>query len=186
MSNTAVPHRVPPYKRPIIIGGFLVFLALAIAVTVFVCKSISNSQTDPSGSSSGSSSGEQPPEASDPLPPTSDPEEKTPQFEGEDPNELSDLTGVIIYKDIDPETQTLHSAVSINQYLQADGQCVFNLKRDGATVRTASAVATADVTTSVCGPFTVSVADLSSGNYEIEVIVTGNDKRGIITDTLEL
>ncbi len=186
MSNTAsVPHRVPPYKRPIIVGGFLIFLALAVVVTVFVFKSINNQNSDAPTTVPDSPSEQQPPDTN-PLPPTSDPENKTPQFEGEDPNQLDDLTGVIIYKDIDVETQTLHSAVSINQYLQADGQCVFNLKRDDVIVRTASAVASADVTTSVCGPFSISVADLAPGNYQIEVIVTGNDKRGIITDTLEL
>lgn len=182
-------HRVPPYKRPLVVGGFLAILATVILSTVLICKNFLGSTDDsqvknPDDNSSTHQPEEQPPDTT-PVKPD-DLENKTPQFEGEDPNELNELTGHIIYKDVDVANQALHSAVMINQYLQADGQCVFNLKRDDAILRTSSAAATADVTTSVCGPFDISIADLSPGNYQIEVIITGDDKRGIIIDNLEI
>lgn len=181
-------HRVPPYKRPIIIIGFLIVLAVAVIITVLVFKNF-NSDTDPSHlpdntPSADQSAGDDNP-TSDPDP--TKPEDKAPAYEGEDPNELDVLTGTVVYADIDPDNQALHSAVSINQYLHADGQCVFNLKRaDGTIVHTASAAATPDVTTSVCGPFTLSIADLSPGVYQIEVEVTGDGKRGLITSSITL
>lgn len=179
-------HRIPPYKRPIIVIGFLVALVAVVVVTIIVFKNL-NTDTNPSHLPGSDSGTEQSTGDKDPESPPSKPEDKAPAYEGGDPNELDELTGTIVYVDIDPDNQALHSAVSINQYLHADGQCVFNLKRaDGTIVHTASAVATPDVTTSVCGPFTISVADLSPGTYQIEVILTGDNKRGIITSSVTL
>lgn len=182
-------HRVPPYKRPLVVGGFLAVLAVVILSTVLICKSFLGSSDDsqvknPNDNPGTDQSVDTPPEVKPAEPDELD--HKTPQFEGEDPNELNELTGHIIYKDIDSANQVLHSAVMINQYLQSDGQCVFNLKRDDAILRTASAAATADITTSVCGPFDVSVEGLSPGNYHLEIIVTGDGKRGVITDDLDI
>lgn len=183
MSKKTTAHRVPPYRRPIIVGGFLLILAVVVSITVLVCKNFLNNdsqhgQNNPDATQQPSD--HQPEKPSDPGL-----EDKTPQYEGEDPNLLDKLTGVIVYKDIDTENQVLHSAVTIDQYLQSNGQCIYNLKHDGVVMRTASAVAYPDVTTSVCGPFDLSLDGLSPGNYEIEVVMTGDDKRGIITEELQ-
>lgn len=171
-------HRVPPYRRPLVVGGFLIILASVVAVTILVCKNLNDKTNDPVDNKP--VAGEVTPPEPVESQPDDDLEHKTPQYEGEDANDWGVLTGNIIYQDVDPETRVLHSAVSIDQYLQGDGQCVFNLQRDGATVRTTSAVASADVTTSACGPFALSVEGLS-GIYQIEVIMTGDNKRGTIT-----
>lgn len=176
-------HRVPPYKRPLVIGGFLVILAIVIVVTVLICKNLNDSTGNPTATTPGYTD-VTPPEPVEPQP-DDNLENKTPQYEGEDPNQLGELTGVITYQDIDPETRVLHSAVSINQYLHSDGQCVFNLERDGITIRTASAVATPDVTTSICGPFSLSVEGLS-GNYQIKVVITGDNKQGVILGEINI
>jgi len=181
-------HRVPPYKRPLIIGIFLLILSAVIITTVLICKNflkpneshLTKPQDNPGDS--------QPviPSETEPANPDNPVENKTPQYEGEDPNDLDELTGHIIYKDIDPETNTLHTSVMINQFLQSGGQCVYNIKRDDAILRTASGVAFADVTTSVCGPFSISLEGLSPGNYQLEVTITGDDKRGVILDELQI
>lgn len=188
MSNSS-KHRVPPYRRPLIVGGFLLLVAVIGIVTVLIFKNLNpTSTTEPDSSRPGTSVTKPDDDApgTDDRPTEPPLEDKAPSYEGEDPNMLGELTGVIVYKDIDPETSTLHSAVSINQYLSADGQCIYNLKRGDAILRTASAVATPDVTTSVCGPFNLSVDGLDSGVYQIEVIVTGDDKRGVITDEVTI
>lgn len=182
-------HRVPPYKRPIIIVGFLLILAAVVIATIFIFKSIgvhhdpndSTHISNPNQDSDNVSkpSGDQPSSLEE------QPEDKTPQYEGENPNELDELTGVIIYKDIDPENQILHSAISIDQYLQSDGQCVFNLKRDDVIIRTTSAIATQDVTTSVCGPIDISTEGLE-GTYQIEILLSGDNKRGEILDEITI
>ncbi len=183
MSKPATAHRVPPYRRPIIIGGFLIILAIVIVTTVFICKSlghpISESPNTPPNESV------TPPTPIAPSP-DSDPENKTPQYEGEDPNQLNELTGMIIYKDIDPETNALHSAVSISQYLQEGGQCVYNIKQGDTILSTASAAVTAEVSTSVCGPFSLPLTGLSPGRYQIEVLITGDGKQGTIIEDLEI
>lgn len=170
-------HRVPPYRRPLVVGIFLVGLAAVIVVTILICKNLNDKATNHDTNTPGMSE-VKPPEPVEPKP-DDDVENKTPQYEGEDPNELEELTGVITYQDVDPETLVLHSAVSINQYLHSDGQCVFNLERDGTIIRTASAVAEPDVTTSICGPFSLSIDGLS-GTYQIKVVITGDGKRGTI------
>lgn len=185
-SSEASRHRVPPYKRPLIVGGFLAILAIVILVTVLICKNFLTPADDQhvnNPSQTPTTTPSQPEDDNQPTEPA--PEDKAPSYEGDDVNTLDELTGNIIYKDIDSVNQVLHSAVNINQYLQSAGQCVFNIKRGDAIIRTASAPATADVSTSVCGPFDISIADLA-GNYTIEVIVTGDNKRGIITDDLQI
>ena len=193
MSKSSQPHRVPPYRRPLIIGGFLLIVSIVGFATVLICKSLNQSTPDDNttsqvsnSNSSSSSSSSQP--TSEGSTDTSEPplENKAPQYEGEDPNSLPSLTGVLAYADIDPDTQSLHSAVSINQYLADGGQCVFNLKRGEVVLRTTSAPASPAATTSACGPFTLSLTDLDSGTYDIEVIITGDGKRGVITDQITL
>lgn len=176
-------HRVPPYKRPLVVGGFLVILASVIVVTILICKNLNDKPSNPVDKTP-SQNEVTPPDPVEPQP-DDDLENKTPQYEGEDANDWDILTGNIIYQDVDPETMVLHSAVSIDQYLQEGGQCVFNLRRGDDIMRTASMVASADVTTSVCGPFALSVDGLS-GTYEIEVIITGDGKRGVITGEITI
>lgn len=184
ITEPSVPHRVPPYKRPIIIGGFLILLAAAIGVTILVFKLVGSSPQESPAPDPSTSQPTTPPTT--PVTPSDDLENKAPQYEGDDPNTLPSLTGNIIYKDIDYDTDTLHSAVSIDQYLQNPGQCVYNIRRDDAILRTASSIIEADATTSFCGPFAISLSDLPPGTYQIEVFVTGDDKQGTITDQLEL
>lgn len=187
LKSEASAHRVPPYKRPLVVGGFLLILAVVGIITVLICKNLLNqpTQDDPAHLPSQNPSTEvTPPEPKEPSA-DEDLENKAPQYEGEDPNQLAELTGVITYADIDTTTQILHSAVMINQYL-SDGQCVFNLKRGDAILRTASSVITAEASTSVCGPFSLSVEDISPGTYQLEVIMTGDGKRGTITEDLQI
>lgn len=190
MSKSAA-HRVPPYKRPILIIGFLVILAVVVTITILVCKNlglnsdskhVSNPNSDNSSDNRPSTT---PDDTNTPTTPD-EPENKAPQYEGEDPNLLDELTGVINYIDIDPGTNVLHSVVTLNQYLpEGSGQCVFNVMRGDAILRTASAITSNDPSNSVCGPFNISVEGLS-GDYHIEVIVTSDDKRGVITTETQI
>lgn len=186
--SQAAAHRVPPYKRPIIIVGFLAILAVVIGVTVLICMSFAPKDNSTHITPSGNHSNHQDPgETPDTEAPDSpdEPENKAPQYEGADPNSSGELTGRINYNDVDPETQTIHAMVNIDQFLQNDGQCVYNLKRDGAIIRTASAVAQPDIHTSVCGPFNLSASGLS-GVYQVEIILTGDGKHGAINSEIQI
>lgn len=184
--SKAAAHRVPPYKRPILIIGFLVILAVAVGVTILVFKNLNLGDNHiPADSPTNHDSVNQPDQTPDDHIPDPEPEDKAPQYEGEDPNLSESLTGSITYIDIDPATNVLHSAVMLDQYLSESGQCVYNIKRDDAIIRTASAITTNDPSNSVCGPFDISIDGLS-GSYQIEVTITGGGKFGVITSEIQI
>ena len=181
-------HRVPPYRRPIIVVSFLIVLIAAIAVTITIFMNLNRNQEP----------------APEPVTPTPtpvvtqpkdeedqplEPEDKGNQYEGEDPNLLDELTGRVAYKGVnrEPNYQTLTISASIDQYLQSNGACALSLKDPtGIEVYSSSLPAQPDVTTSACGPFEIPIADFSPGAYQIEITVSGDDKTGLITDVVQL
>lgn len=192
--STRPAHRVPPYRRPIIVVSFLILLAIAGIVTVFIFTHLYHHEnTVPESNSPGASPSTplSPEELTDPdldnLP--DDPEDKTVQYEGEDPNTLPELTGHLAYKAVNREAnyQSLTVAASIDQYLSDSGTCALRLLNSaGSVVASATLPAQPDVTTSACGPFELSISDLSRGTYRIEITVTGDGKTGLITEGVEL
>ena len=184
-------HRIPPYRRPIIVVSFLIVLLIAIAVTVVIFFSIDkNRDLDSSNTDDTTSLPQVDPAAKpDPEDQSPVPEDKVTQYEGEDPNDLEELTGRVAYKGVSTEQnfRTLTVSASIDQYLMADGTCTLRLKdSSGAEVYSATMPASADVTTSACGPFEIPVTNFSPGDYRIEIAVSGDGKTGLITDTEHL
>lgn len=191
MSKSSQPaHRIPPYRRPIIVVSFLIVLIAAVAVTLVIFMSINRTQESIS----------EPDKPTTPAPvvapdpdeqeaPPAEPEDKVSQYEGEDPNRLDELTGRVAYKGVnrEPNYQTLTVSVSIDQYLHSNGTCTLSLKNtSNAEVYSAALFAQPDVTTSACGPFEIPIADFSPGVYQIEITVSGDDKTGLITDAVQL
>ena len=70
--------------------------------------------------------------------------QKVVQYEGEDPNELEELTGVVTYAGVSGEN--LMVRVSIDQYLTS-GSCELTLTRGGATIYNSIADIVGDVAT---------------------------------------
>lgn len=181
-------HRVPPYRRPIIVVSFLIVLIVAVAVTIVVFMSINRVQeTLP----------EAPENAPKPIAPiepdeqdeSPEPEDKVDQYEGEDPNKLPDLTGRVAYKAVNREQnlEALTVSASIDQYLTEAGTCTLRLKNsNNIEVYSSTLPAQPDVTTSACGPFEIPISDFSPGAYQIEITVSGDNKTGLITDTVQL
>ena len=56
----------------------------------------------------------------------------------------------------------------------------------GQTVYSASRDAVPDVTASICDTFEIPTANLAPGTYQIEIDLSGDNKRGIITDEVTL
>lgn len=117
---------------------------------------------------------------------TDEPDQKVPQYEADNPNTLPDLTGSIARKTIQGQTLTL--VAMIDQYLHSTGLCTLRLtsQATGATVYTASEDATADVSTSICGTFVISLQDIPAGTYQITVELSGDGKNGAIVDEVEV
>lgn len=106
-----------------------------------------------------------------------DEEPKVKQYEGENPNNLDSLTGVITYAGV--VGNRLSIRINIDQYL-AEGSCVLNLKQGGAIVRSMTAAINGAATTATCEGFDVELDGLATGNYQIEVELNSGGKTGII------
>ena len=88
--------------------------------------------------------------------PTEPDDHKVPQYEADDPNTSAGCTLRLISRD------------------------------SGTVVYTATSDAVADVSTSICEPFTISLANLPAGTYQIQIDLSGDGKTGMITDDMEV
>lgn len=180
-TQTKSPRRIPFYRRPIIII-ILAISIVAIAVAVFFFLKSTKPVEQPTNS--------------DPTPAhtpvdldnpgnAENPPDKTVQFEGEDPNMLDELTGSITRRTV--SGGELMVVASIDQYLSSDSNCRLVLKDSaGQEVRSTAAVpVTAEATSSVCGPLTAAVNQLS-GTYTIDIVITSPDKSGHITTEINI
>ena len=110
---------------------------------------------------------------------------EVPQYEGENPNTRSDLTGIINYASV--VDGNLLIRVSIDQLL-GSGTCKLTLSAEGAKDYTAEApIVQAGGTTSSCDGFDIPVAELSaSKKWNANITLTSGDKTGLITKEVNL
>lgn len=176
-------RRVPVYRRPItIIIAIILIVAIAIAIVAFFLLRPTKTEEATTSSTLNTSSSSTDSNNSTAV---ENPPDKAIQFEGENPNELEELTGSITRRSISSGELTV--VASIDQFLSSDSNCRLVLKdSSGQEVRsTDSLPVTAEATSSACGPFTVPVNQLS-GTYTIDVIITSPDKSGHITAEINL
>lgn len=190
MSNTKTPqknHRVPLYLRP----HFLIILGLVLTALVIVAVMLRFQHhpeiiPEPSPSNQPSGQAVSNPDDSDktlPEPTETDPGQTPTQYEGADPNALTGLTGSITLKSYDGTVLTV--AAVIDQYLATNGTCTLNLKQGGRTLLSETLAAAPDVTASGCGPFRLTVPNLS-GTYQLELLLSGDNRGGTITDEITI
>lgn len=174
-------RRVPVYRRPItIIIAIILIVAIAI-VAFFLLRSTKTEETTPNPTPNTSN----PSTDSNNSTVVENPPDKAIQFEGEDPNKLEELTGSITRRSISSGELTV--VASIDQFLSSDSSCRLVLKdSSGQEVRSTDSLSVAaEATSSVCGPFTVPVNQLS-GTYTIDIVITSPDKSGHITAEINL
>ena len=108
--------------------------------------------------------------------------EKVVQYEGEDPNEREDLTGVVTYAGVNGNNLMIR--VNIDQYLNSGG-CELNLVQDSVMYSdTANIVSSA--ATATCEGFNVPINGLEKGNYKIVIKVSSGDKVGTINGEVDI
>lgn len=168
----------------------ILIIAAVVAVIIFVVKpqpstsepstpTTSDQPTSPSTPDSTTS-----PETGDSASAPEAPE-KTQQYEGGDPNDLEELTGVVTYKGV--ENNTLTIMTMLNQYLHQTGICVITLTgQNSHGSYTASVDAHGDATASYCENFDIPASELPSDTYNIEIKLTGDGKTGTIRDEVKL
>ena len=101
------------------------------------------------------------------------------QYEGENVNELDELTGQVRY--VQQSDGFLVASVMINQYLSEPGVCTMILTgRNSGQVYTTTSTAEADVTTSSCGLLKFGLQNAVSDYYDIEIKIEGDGKKGVI------
>lgn len=97
------------------------------------------------------------------------------QYEGSDPNEAGELTGVITYAAVSGDNLIIR--VNIDQYLDG-GSCELSLSQGG--VKYSDTANISSVTTATCEGFNVLVGELEAGNYQIEIKISSDGRTGII------
>lgn len=192
-SSSSDLHRVPFYRRPpFLIAGAIILVVVVIIIIVIFSKKpeADNSQETPSTSfdqpNKPTTSDDTGDSGSDSNPDQSEEPAGVLQYEGQDPNKLDELTGSIAYRGVDRDAGTLTITASIDQYLQSTGECKLRLTNDGRELYSETLPATADVTTSVCGPFEAPLSELGSGTIKIEITITADNKSGTITDEVQI
>lgn len=172
--------RLPLYRRPWIWAFVGIIAVVLVIISIVLSKQNETAliSTEPETSQTESTD-----EQTDTTSVLSEPEDKAIQYEGEDPNKLPELTGVITMKDVSGGILTVMS--SVDQYLE--GICVITLRNANAEeVYKASSDLKPDITTSYCEPFAISINNLPSGRYQIELELSGDNKTGLISDEVNL
>jgi len=103
--------------------------------------------------------------------------EKVVQYEGNDPNEAEELTGVVTYAGV--AGNTLMIRVSIDQYL-TEGTCELTLSRGGATMYSSIASIIGDVSAATCEGFDVPAGELGGGDVQININLSAGERKGVI------
>ena len=105
------------------------------------------------------------------------------QYEGNNPNVNSGITGAITYAG---KTSTdFLVRINIDQYLE-NGTCTITMSKEGAASYTNSVPLIADVATSTCQGFNVPLANLEAGHYLITVEMYTNGRSGTIQKEVDL
>ena len=105
------------------------------------------------------------------------------QYEGGNPNEFDDITGVVTYAGV--SGNDLMVRVNIDQYLNS-GECMLLLSTAGNIVYSNVARVIDSASTATCEGFNVPTYLLESGHYNITVEVTSGDKKGAINGEVNL
>ena len=180
-------------KRKKLLLPILFILAVIITVTVLAVQyvdfnKIFNPGSDPQPAETpakdepidqpDSPEGQEPVPSEDPAPtPAQEPENKAPQYEGNNPNINDNITGVITYMSV--SNNTLIVRVSIDQYLNG-GECNIILEQGGTAVFGSAARVVDSASTSTCEGFNVPIEGIDHGKYNVLINITSERKTGTI------
>ncbi len=185
-SSNTIKHRVPVYRRPLVWIVAAIIIIGAVFAIIFLNNAASKPGSEQEKAKTTSSSQDDKPQAESEQTIDSnelEPEPKTIQYEGENPNKLDELTGTVTGTYVDNGVLTIMTTV--DQYL--NGSCTLSMVGDntGDTYSTTSNLL-ADVSVSYCEPFNIPLSALTNDHYQIEITLSGNGKTGKIKDGVDL
>lgn len=175
VTGTQPQRRMPLYRQPIFVIAILLVIGAVVAGIVLLTRKETAEELS---------------DAEDPPAPVIESDQESGdktvvQYEGEDPNGLEELTGVVTYAGV--ENSNLVISTMIDQYIAGGGNCELTLMNDDSDdVYTASVDAFADITTSYCEDFAVPTSELKQGKYQIKIVVTGENKEGTIESEVNI
>ena len=185
--NKKLKHRVPFYRRPVVIISSLVVVVIVALVVFMIVKTLTAKDRDTVNQPTEETSNalvyneEGDGDTENDLPPED--QKVIMQYEGENPNNLDHLTGLITYTEV--KYGALMAMVSIDQYL-GSGTCEANLKIGDQVVAGIEQPIEADASTSHCGPIAIDLTGVGSGKYQLEVTLMSGGKTGTITSNVEI
>lgn len=179
-------HRTPIYRRPWL-WIFVVSIIVIVAIFIFFNSNhpeTSSEDTRDEQSGEVTSDEDSRPQAENEY--TDDesaPDPKVIQNEGDNPNNLNELTGSVSSKNV--VDGTLVIMTNVDQYL--NGTCHLEMRgRNTSDTYDITTNLSADVSTSYCETFRIPLSALMNDYYEITITLSGNNKTGVITDGVEL
>lgn len=109
--------------------------------------------------------------------------EEVVKYEGDNPNNLSEITGVITYAGVSGDSLMIR--LNIDQFLDG-GECMLLLSTAGNVVYSNTVNVVDSATTSSCDGFNIPMSLLESGYYNITVEVESGAKKGKINGEVNL
>lgn len=110
-------------------------------------------------------------------------EKKVEQFDGGDPNDREELTGVITYVGVSGGNLVIR--VNVDQYLTS-GTCKLKLTGNGGAVYEETVEVIDSAATATCKGFNVATSKLPGGKVNISILVTSGEKTGTIEGEVSL
>ena len=107
---------------------------------------------------------------------SSDTKKEIKNIEGPDPQTSEKLSGTITYGGV--VGQMLVIRTNIDQFI-TEGSCNLKLSNNTAVIEKQSTLVT-NPSSSTCDGFNVPLVELSNGDWDIEITVSGNNKSGTI------
>lgn len=117
---------------------------------------------------------------------TGEGDKKVVQFDGEDPNENDELSGVVTFAGVSPDGDKLMVRVNIDQFLE-NGKCVgYIYNGDDSVIYESEVGIEASASTSTCKGFDISTDGLGTGKKKIVIKLESNGKTGKIVGEADI
>lgn len=174
-------------RRWISVVVFFVLIVAAIAIMAVAMNNIFGGETKEQNQNSNvnveSSRSEEKPDQKNEDAKDEVKKEEIQQYDGDDPNEADNLTGVISYASVNEDKLIIR--VNIDQFL-SKGNCNLNILKNGATLYSETVEIQGSVSTSTCNGFSVPVSELSSGDLQLEINLESEGKTGRVTGKVRI
>ena len=109
--------------------------------------------------------------------------EEVVQYDGDDPNEIENLTGVVTYLGVSGNDLVVR--VNIDQFLTS-GSCEINVISHEEVFYTGLAPIIDSASTSTCEGFNIPIDGLSSGKVRVNINLSSGEKTGMISGEVEI